>query len=180
MELPALLVMPLLYYFGDGEKSFPTDLFVFLWLFHYVNRTLVFPFRTKTSGKKMPLLIVFSAIIFNSVNGFFNGYYFGYLSPLYESTWYLDFRFLFGIMLFIIGLIINWNSDAALINIRLNSQAGYRIPYGGLFQFISCPNHFGEILEWAGFALLTFSLPAFSFFVWTVVNLIPRAIDHHK
>ena len=36
------------------------------------------------------------------------------------------------------------------------------------------------MLEWLGFAIMTFSLPAFIFFLWTVANLFPRAIATHK
>ncbi|HEX9650916.1 MAG TPA: DUF1295 domain-containing protein [Cyclobacteriaceae bacterium] len=180
MELPALIVAPALYIIGNGEKNLPMDFFMFLWVFHYVNRALVFPLRTKTSGKKIPVAIVASAIIFNCINGFFNGYYFGFLSPFYESHWYYDGRFLIGLFFFIAGLAINWTADNQLIRIRRNSSDGYKIPYGGLFEYVSCPNHFGEILEWFGFAILTWSLPAFSFSIWTFVNLIPRSKNHHR
>jgi protein-S-isoprenylcysteine O-methyltransferase Ste14 len=45
---------------------------------------------------------------------------------------------------------------------------------------VSCPNYLGEIVEWTGFALLTWSLPAVSFAAWTVANLVPRALAHHR
>jgi hypothetical protein len=48
-----------------------------------------------------------------------------------------------------------------------------------LFEWISCPNLFGEIVEWFGFALMCWSLPALSFAIWTAANLIPRALSHH-
>ena len=37
----------------------------------------------------------------------------------------------------------------------------------------------GEIIEWSGFALMCWNLPALSFAVWTAANLIPRALSHH-
>ena len=55
-----------------------------------------------------------------------------------------------------------------------------KIPHGFLFEKISCPNHLGEIMEWAGYALMSFNLPALSFAIWTMANLIPRSIAHHK
>ena len=63
---------------------------------------------------------------------------------------------------------------------RKPGETGYKIPKGGLFKYISCPNHFGEILEWIGFAIMCWNLAAFAFAIWTVANLIPRAVSHHK
>jgi 3-oxo-5-alpha-steroid 4-dehydrogenase 1 len=45
---------------------------------------------------------------------------------------------------------------------------------------VSCPNHLGEIVQWFGFALMAWNLPALSFAVWTAANLIPRAVVHHR
>ena len=73
MELPAFLLMPIITLIGPAEKNELTYFLVFLWVLHYFNRTLIFPFKLKTKNKKMPLLIVSSAILFNSVNGFLNG-----------------------------------------------------------------------------------------------------------
>ena len=50
----------------------------------------------------------------------------------------------------------------------------------GVFKWISCPNYFGEILEWIGWALATWSLAGLSFAVWAIANLVPRARANHK
>ena len=84
------------------------------------------------------------------------------------------------ILLFLFGFIINIQSDNYLLSLRKPGESGYSIPKGRWFGLVSCPNHFGEILEWTGFALMAWNLPAFSFAVWTAANLIPRAISHHK
>jgi steroid 5-alpha reductase family enzyme len=83
-------------------------------------------------------------------------------------------------VVFLIGFIINQYHDYILINLRKGENTGYKIPYGGLFRFVSCPNFLGEIITWLGFFIVTQSLPALAFFVWTLVNLVPRALDHHK
>jgi hypothetical protein len=36
------------------------------------------------------------------------------------------------------------------------------------------------MIEWIGFAIAAWSLPAFSFAFWTFANLAPRAALHHK
>lgn len=182
MELPALLVFAGFYLFGSGDRPLITWIFSSLWFFHYINRTLIFPFRLRTNGKKMPLAIVFMAIFFNLINGSINGYFLGTLATeaRYPLSYLYDPRFMAGMVLFISGLIINWNSDHILIHLRKPGESGYVIPQKGLFRLISCPNHFGEIVEWSGFALMTWCLPSLAFAIWTLVNLLPRALHHHK
>ena len=41
-------------------------------------------------------------------------------------------------------------------------------------------NYFGEIVEWAGFAIAAWSLPALAFAIFTFCNLAPRAWQHHQ
>lgn len=176
MEIPALLTFPLLAILGPSDKTFLSWILILLWLIHYVNRVLVFPFRLKTKGKKMPLIIAISAIFFNLMNGFVNGYYIGFIHG--ESGNMIQWITILGIIIFFIGFTINNVADSRLIALR-NQGNGYQIPKGWLFKYISCPNHFGEIIEWCGFALAARSLPALSFAIWTFCNLGPRANNHH-
>ncbi len=176
MELPALLTMPIIALYGNSQKTDLTYLLIGLWIFHYTYRTLIFPFKLKTNNKKMPLVIVFSAVFFNAVNGMLNGYFLGYLNTasidLFGPGIYI------GLALFIYGMVLNHKSDNKLISLR-KRDTGYHIPQGGLFNKISCPNHFGEIIEWTGFAVIAFNISALTFAVWTACNLIPRALNHH-
>ncbi|MCD6557144.1 MAG: DUF1295 domain-containing protein [Bacteroidales bacterium] len=180
MELPALAVF--MYFFLKGEKNQSAVVWVFFgfWLFHYVNRTFIYPLRTKTAKKQIPFLIVFLAIFFNSVNGFLNGYYFSELHTNYDISWLYDARFIIGSLMFIFGMTVNRIADRDLMNLRKPGETGYKIPQTKIFKLVSCPNHGGEMLEWAGFAVLTWSLPALAFAVWTVSNVLPRSLAHHK
>lgn len=175
MELPAFLLFPLITIFGPREKDLLTWILVGMWSLHYLNRTIIFPFRLRTRGKKMPLTIVFSALFFNGPNGFLNGYWLGFLAPKDNAFSILT---ILGIVLFFSGMYINMGTDNRLIALR-KQQGGYQIPRGWLFRYISCPNHFGEMAEWTGFAIAACSVPAWTFAIWTMCNLIPRAINHH-
>ena len=177
MELPALLIFPLLVIFGYPTNKIYSAILVVMWLLHYVNRTLIFPFKIRTTDKVMPLAIVFMAVFFNSINGFINGYWVGFLQP--EMGRMPNLHMYFGAFIFIIGMAINKKADAKLIALR-KEDVGYTIPQGWLFKYISCPNHLGEIIEWIGFAIAAWSLPAVAFAIWTVCNLAPRAFAHHK
>src|SRR5690554_201348 len=99
---------------------------------------------------------------------------------VYTIDWLTTPQFIIGSLVFIAGAIINKHSDTLLIRLRKPNETGYKIPQGGLFEYVSCPNLFGEVVQWLGFAILTWSLPGLAFFVWTFANLVPRALSHHK
>ena len=180
MEFPALFFFAGFFLFGTNHHNLLLWIFFSFWMIHYLNRTLIFPFRLHTRGKKMPVTIVLMAFCFNLLNGYINGYYLGSLSGQYASSWLYDPRFIAGFLMFCSGLAINWQADNILIHLRSPGETGYKIPYSGFFRYISCPNHFSEIIEWSGFALMTWSLPGLAFAIWTLVNLMPRALHHHK
>ncbi len=181
MELPVLLVFSWFFFTGSAEKTWPVYIFYGLFMLHYINRVFVFPFRLKENGKRMPWLIVFMALFFNVANGFFNGYWFGTLSAgRYPDSWFESPFFIVGIVLFFSGMYINLKSDNRLLALRKGGKRGYYIPKGFLFKYVSSPNLLGEIIEWMGWAIMSWSLPSFSFALWTAANLIPRAMDHHR
>jgi 3-oxo-5-alpha-steroid 4-dehydrogenase 1 len=180
MEAPALFVFGFFVLKGGGHNHLVIFIFFLLWIIHYSNRAILFPLRIKTAGKKMPVVILVFAFFFNLVNGFINGYWFGFLSEGYPADWFLDPRFILGGLFFVTGFMINQFHDRILIGLRKEGSGAYKIPHGGLFKIVSCPNFLGEIIQWGGFAIMTWCLPALSFFIWTMVNLIPRALDHHK
>ena len=181
MEIPALLVFAWFFLRGPAEKPAVQWIFFGCWMLHYTNRSLVFPLRIRDGKRRMPLIIMLMAVFFNLVNGFLNGWYLGNSSIYLHTAWLTDIRFMAGIALFAAGMAINWHSDNILIGLRKQRPAGtYLIPRRGLFSFVSCPNFLGEIIEWGGFALMTWSPAALSFFLWTIFNLLPRALDHHR
>jgi 3-oxo-5-alpha-steroid 4-dehydrogenase 1 len=177
MELPSFLII--LYFYISSNQSTYASLLSLLWLFHYLNRTFIFPFRIRTKGKKMPLTIVFSAIFFNFFNAGLNGYYLANFDT-YTTENFSQWNFILGIILFVVGFIINQISDNILIHLRKPGETGYKIPTGFLFKYISCPNLFGELIQWMGFAFIAWNFPATTFLIWTAANLLPRALKHHN
>jgi hypothetical protein len=181
MEVVSLAVFATLFLAGPSPKSAPMWIFFAFWVTHYINRSLIFPWRVRTSGKTIPLVIVVSAVCFNSVNAGLNGYYLGSLAGTYPLHWLWDAHFVAGAVMFVAGAAVNIWADDRLIALRTGGgTADYSVPRGGLFEVVSCPNHLGEIVQWFGFALMCWNLPALSFAIWTASNLIPRSISHHK
>ncbi len=181
MEFPSLAIM--VYFLFWGSRSFDSYAWILfaLWIVHYVNRTLIYPFRIKSTPKKMPVFIVVSAIGFNLMNAGLNGYYLAEAAApeTYSQKWLTSPYFIIGGILFITGMLINLKSDNILIHLRGKGETGYKVPQGFLFKYISSPNLFGEIIEWSGFAVMAWNLPALTFMVWTLANLVPRAKNHH-
>ncbi len=85
-----------------------------------------------------------------------------------------------GVAVFVLGMAVNVHSDEVLRGLRRPGERGYAVPRGGLFRWVSCPNYLGEMVEWSGFALAVWNLPALSFAAWSVANLLPRALAHHR
>lgn len=178
MELPAMLAMSW-FIFGGKPLSLVAWIVYILYMVHYFRRTFIYPFRLHENGKRMPIVIVLMGISFNIVNGFFVGYWFAHLAPDYPSDWFTSFPFIAGIIIFITGFYINVSSDRIVLNLRRGGRKGYFIPHKGLYRYVSAPNLLGEIIEWLGWAMLSWCLPTFSFALWSMANLIPRAFNHH-
>ena len=165
---------------GDSVKTPEMWIFFFLWIAHYFNRSIIFPFRQK-HAKDTAVIVVMSAISFNIINGFINGYYLGSAELVQNqyTNYFQSYNFILGLIIFITGAYINIRSDEILFSLRKEND-GYKIPQSFLYKYISCPNYFGEIIEWAGFAIMVWNLPGLIFVLWTIFNLVPRAVSHHK
>ena len=180
MEFPSALALALCFVAGNGTQPTFAWAFIVMWLAHYGYRTFVYPFRLRAKNKTTPLTIVASAIVFNVFNGYLNGRYLGVHASEYTTAWLLQPQFIFGALLFVTGWAINFHSDEILLKLRNANDQGYKIPQGGLYRWVSCPNYLGELIEWCGFALATYSVPGLVFALWTAANLIPRAHAHHQ
>ena len=178
MEAPAALVLPIWYLTSDRIRDPAAIAFVLLWSLHYLHRAFIYPMK-KTAGRPMPFFLAACAMAFNMFNGSFNGAWLFHLSPGYESSWLLTAPFLIGTAVFLLGFVINLTADYTLLRLRAQGER-YQVPQGLVFRWVSCPNYLGEILEWFGWAILTWSVAGLSFAVWTAANLAPRAITHHR
>ncbi len=177
MELPALLTIALsAWYFRSKIAS--SWVFLLIWEFHYVYRTLVFPINMDRGRKTFPITMLLSAVFFNIINGFINGYHLFRLRPV-DSAWFSQTQFVVGIILFVAGFAIHVDADRR-IQAQKPGPGEYIIPRGGLFRWISCPNYLGEIIQWFGWALLTWSLAGLSFAIFTFANIFPRGIACHQ
>lgn len=178
MESPAAIFFAAVYFSGRRwAEPVPLALLA-LWEFHYLYRAFLFPFQMHEGGRRMPVLVLLLAVGFNILNGWVNARWISDLGT-YPAGWLLDPRFLVGATLFFGGFALNVASDRALQRLRAPGESGYRIPRGGAFEWISCPNYLGEIVEWSAWALASWSLAGVAFALYTAANLAPRAFAHH-
>ncbi|AKK04254.1 DUF1295 domain-containing protein [Corynebacterium epidermidicanis] len=178
MEVVVLVSFYAVVWASGVELSLPTITFAALLTCHYVNRSFIYPWRTRTKGKVMPLSIMLMSVLFNSVNGFFLGSDLTALNR--DSSWFSDPRFMIGLVIFGCGMALNMHSDNILLRLRKPGDTGYHIPRGGAFRWVTSPNLLGEIIEWIGFAILTWSLSGLAFALWTCANLVPRARSNQR
>eukprot|EP00730_Choanoeca_flexa_P015962 TRINITY_DN7450_c0_g1_i1.p1 TRINITY_DN7450_c0_g1~~TRINITY_DN7450_c0_g1_i1.p1 ORF type:complete len:265 (+),score=35.08 TRINITY_DN7450_c0_g1_i1:999-1793(+) len=179
-ESPCVIIPSAMLLFAANSSctaSLPNMLLVGLYLFHYVHRTLIFPFMLK--GKPTPFLIMLMALSFCLINGYMQSARLLRLE-VYPDNWIYDPRFIFGTALFFTGMAINIHSDYTLISLRKPGETGYKIPKGGMFTYVSGANFLGEIVEWTGFAIACWSGVAAAFAFFTACNIGPRAVQHHR
>jgi len=179
MESMSPLVFAACFFFGSNVKTLTLLLFFLMWEAHYVHRSFIYPFSLQDKVKRMSVVVVVMGFFFNGVNAYLNGRYIFTFSSGYPDDWLLDPRFICGLIIFIIGFVINRRADSILRNLRKQDESDYKVTSNGLYRFISCPNYLGEILIWVGWAIATWSLAGLSFALWTIANLVPRARAHH-
>lgn len=181
MEAPAPLVFAALFAVGPHHHSAAAWIFLAIWEIQYVHRSFIFPFRTRGDDRRtMPIFIAAVAFMFNGTNAYLNARWLYAHSGGYTADWLMDARFVAGVAVFATGFAVNRWADYRLRNLRAPGETAYRIPHGGLYRWVSCPNYLGEIVMWAGWALATWSWAGVAFTVWTVANLAPRAHAHHR
>ncbi len=179
MESPAVLAF-LLFYLAGSHRAHPAPLALLaLWQTHYVYRAFFFPFAMRADGKRMPVVVAAMAFAFNVLNAWINARWISELGD-YPEAWLVEPRFIIGAAVFLVGLGTNVRADRRLMALRGPGETGYKIPRGGMHEWVSSPNYLGEIVEWLGWAIATWSLPGLAFAVFTIANLGPRAIHHHE
>jgi hypothetical protein len=152
MEAAAPLAFAVFFVLGNQANTITRLVFLGLWQAHYIHRAFIYPFSLRKRSRGMPLIIAGFGLLFNTGNAYLNGRYIFSFSGGYSNQWLWDPRFIAGVALFITGFIINRQADQTLHNLGKSAESGYKIPYGGLYRWISCPNYLGEVTSsgWAG------------------------------
>ena len=182
MEAPVFILMtvlclfsPRITHFNMGTSFVPLILFLFFQT-HYIRRSFVFPFLLKGKSK-MPVATMLMGVLFNICNALMQGGWIFYTSPesMYAISWLWMPQFIIGAALFFGGMALNIQSDKIIQNLRKPGDSKHYLPSKGLFKHVTGAHYFGEVIEWTGFAILTWSFSGAVFALWTFANLVPRA-----
>lgn len=181
MEAPVFLIVLWLWAISPFPETRQAPYWIFLLFFeaHYFQRSFIFPFILK-GNSKMPIAIMILSVIWNIINGYIQGYWLFHLAPqyypeLYTETWVTDPRFIIGVVLFIVGMVINIHSDHVVRHLRKPGDTNHYLPKKGMYRFVTSANYLGEITEWLGFAIMTWSAAGALFWWFSCCNLVPRA-----
>lgn len=175
---PGVLVFSLVFFFFGHQREFPNITFYCLWLCHYLHRGFIHPWIMKYSSPKTPLGIPLGGLFPNLLYSFLNADWIG--TADYDNGYCKDPRFIMGIAFFVTGFVMNRYADLTLRKLRSDYSTGYSVPYGCLFNHISCPNYLGEMLEWLGWALGTWSVAGLVWFLFGCGTFVPRARHNHQ
>ena len=187
MEVPVFILLTVLCVLSTRMKSFiiatstvPFIMFLFFQT-HYIRRALIYPFLLKGKSK-MPVTVMLMGVMFNLCNAFMQGGWLFFKSPVdaYTIEWLWTPQFIFGAIIFFGGMTLNIQSDKIIQNLRKPGDNNHYLPSSGLFKYVAGAHYFGEVIEWTGFAILTWSLPGAVFALWTFANLVPRANAIYK
>lgn len=181
MEMPVFLIVLYLWAISPYTvtRRAPYWVFLLIFEFHYFQRSFIFPFLLKGKGQ-MPIVIMLLSVIWNLMNGYIQGFWLFHLAPkyfpeMYTTAWLYDPRFIIGTLIFIAGWIINMHSDHVIRTLRKPGDTNHYLPKKGLYKYVTSANYFGEITEWFGFAILTWSFAGLLFWWFSCCNLVPRA-----
>ncbi|HIG60303.1 MAG TPA: hypothetical protein EYF94_08135 [Porticoccaceae bacterium] len=179
MEAPCVVLIIIYGLMVRDQLTIVHHVFLTIWLTHYIHRGFIYPFYIGMTNPKMPLSIAITAFFFNVTNVSIQAFGIFYFVQ-YPAEWLQSTPFLSGMFLFITGMFINIKSDYSIAALRREKGPGYHLPSTFLHKYIASPNYLGEIIEWAGWALLTWSISGAVFLAWTIANLFPRAIANHR
>lgn len=181
MESPTLWLTLLLFAIGQHRSNPKSILLISPFLLHYIHRTIIYPLRLRRKPSTgYPISVALMAFAFNLLNSYLQSRWVSEYADYRYDEWFW-WRFCGGLVVFLSGMAVNVKSDMELVKLKDSGGGGggYKIPRGGMFEFVSCPNYLGEMVEWLGWTVMTGSWVGLGFLLYTCANLVPRARANH-
>jgi len=148
-----------------------------LWMTHYTKRILESIFVHEFGTLTMPVFNLFKNC----------AYYWGFAAAVgfnvnipnenELASWHL----VIGFPWFCIFMILNLICHLKLKYLRPKGSNAFVIPHGFLFEYITCPNYFCEIMTWVGFNILTgFTIAGVAFNIVGTLQMLQWATERKK
>eukprot|EP00794_Sanderia_malayensis_P011906 gene11906-13140_t len=169
----------------NGANSNLRYLIFALWNFHFIRRFIEVLF-VHIYKRKMPAVESIGAPIY-------------YWTFALFIAWSIDTKYTYkvsnldliipGVILFIVGDIGNCWCHVQLRIFRtgnreekshlISPKTGHIVPYGCMFNLVSCPHYFFEITSWFGFFLISMTLPSLLLLLCTIITLLIYSRKKH-
>jgi len=150
----ALFALRILPVYGAKSSMPLTDtqkIAFFLWMVHYSKRILESIFVHEFGTLTMPIFNLFKNCAYYWGFAAAVGYNVNIPTENNLAMWHM----IIGFPWFCGFMILNFICHMRLKYMRPKGTNDFVIPHGGLFEYITCPNYFCEIMTWFGFNILT-------------------------
>jgi very-long-chain enoyl-CoA reductase len=182
---PLAYYLPNIFYGRSFEHSYMQKVAFVLVILHFLKREFETLFVHRFSHGTMPLFNIFkNSAHYHILSGvFLAGSLYG---PWYSATSKMGsarsnpgtlYPFL---ALWAFAELSNLHVHITLKNLRPPGTRVRGIPKGFLFNYVSCPNYFTEILAWLAFLGITIDWAALLFLTVSIVQMVLWAVKKHK
>jgi very-long-chain enoyl-CoA reductase len=164
---------------GFGRQNSVTESFAVcatLWTIHFLRRTLESAFIHVYARPLVPVADVVGEYVYYWGFSFWIAW--GASSP--DHILPTMPVLLLGLSGFLVGEAGNFICHLKLRQLRGAGSKDRRIPHGFLFEYVSCPHYFFEILSWIGFTMVAQTWGSLAFLVVGSFILGSWALKRHR
>ncbi|KAG4101152.1 hypothetical protein H8356DRAFT_1035082 [Neocallimastix lanati (nom. inval.)] len=167
-------------YICDTRKKTPYHIIVYIfYLINYLKRCFEVLFIHKFSKKSSFFALLYIGISNTLVNTILCRYILLSNKNMDDSNF---FYLILPFPLILFGWFGTFYHHILLAKLRRSSRNAkrYKIPRGGLFDYVSCPHYFMEFLTWAGFSVIVHRLSFYGHVIFIFCTFVGRSYQTKK
>eukprot|EP01083_Nonionella_stella_P017353 48538_1 len=162
----------------DGISTLYQAMFICFYCFHFLRR-IIEVICIHNYQRSAPVFEVFGAFIYYGGLSIYNSFC-SNINMFYKYGIPNSILIVIGIFIFIVGESGNCYHHYLLSKMRPKGFNGHVIPNGCLFNFVSCPHYFFELLTWFGWFIMTgFGVGPLALLLLSLITLIQRSKEKH-
>jgi 3-oxo-5-alpha-steroid 4-dehydrogenase 1 len=182
MEIMASIAFLYTYPLGTQASKPVPLIFAALYARHYLNRGWLFPLlmRPHPGARSFSVLVVACGVVVTTIHGYLNATWYGRYATFLDWDWFFSPCCLCGLILYEISFWSTIYCEHIMRCLRDGTGERYKIPRGFLFEYVSSPQYFTELLSFLGWTIMTWSPAGLVIFCISLANLVPRALQTHQ